>query len=263
MDRALEEIEFLALSANRVAVLETLREHPCTRRELAERTDASQPTLGRVLRDLTERHWVTHDGERYTTTATGEMVAAEFTDLRETLETELRLREVMAWLPTDTMTFDLRRLRDATITRPSQTRPDAPVQRALELLWDANEVRIFSHAFNGRSLDVLQRRIADHEGRFEGVFSPAAVEALADDAPLRRQLQDLLAADDAEVRLYDGSIPVAVTLADDVVHLMLRDEGGLLRAGIDTDDEAAVAWARETHAAYWEHATPLDLDALD
>lgn len=263
MDRALEEIEFLALSANRVAVLDALRERAHTRRELAERTDASQPTLGRVLRDLTERHWVTRDGDRYTATATGELVAAEFTDLQTTIETELQLREVMAWLPTDAMAFDLRRLRDATITLPSQTRPDAPVQRALELLEAADEVRIFSHAFNGRSLDVIQRRTADREETFRGVFSPAAVEALADDAPLRRQLRELLAADTADLRLYEGAIPLAVTLADDVVHLMLRDDHGLLRAALDTDDEAVVAWARETHENYWAEATPLDPDTLE
>jgi len=64
---------------------------------------------------------------------------------------------------------------------------------------------------------------------FEGVFSPAAVAALA----------------------------------DDVAHFMLRDADGLLRAALDTDDETVVAWARETHERYRETATPLDPDVLD
>lgn len=262
MDTALEEIEFLALSANRVQVLDALSEDRYTRRELVERTGASQPTLGRVLRDLTERHWIERDGDAYEATATGRLVAAEFTDLLETLETEGKLREVMQWLPTEEMGFDLRHLSDATITTPSQTRPGAPVQRVLELLERADRVRILSYAFNEQSLDVIRRRAVEEGQTFQGVFSPAAVDVLAHDSALRGRLRELIRCEDAEIRLYDGEIPLAVTITDDVAHLFLRDENGLLRAAIDSDDPEVLAWAEERHERYWREASPLDADEL-
>lgn len=263
MESIFEEIEFLARSSNRVAVLDELTDGIHTRRELAERTDASQPTLGRVLRDLRERKWITYEDQGYAATATGRLVAEGFTDLRDILETEMRLREVVDWLPTEAMAFDLRRLTDATITVPSQTRPGAPVQRVLELLRSSDHVWIVSHAFNEQSLGVIHRRVVDGSQTFKGVLSSDAVDAIARDPTLRQQLQELIDSESAEIRRYTDEIPVAVTITDDLVHLLLRDNDGLLRAALDTDDEQVLSWARATHEQYWRDASTLDAEALD
>ncbi|SFR57260.1 Predicted transcriptional regulator, contains HTH domain [Halogeometricum rufum] len=263
MDSALEEIEFLALSANRVEVLDALTEGAATRRELEAETGASQPTLGRILGDFTDRGWITHDGARYVATATGRLVAEAFTDLWETMETELKLRDVAEWLPTESLGFDLGRLGDATITVPTRTRPGAPVQRVLELLEESSHVRIFSHAFNEQSLEVVTERTVEGVQTFEGVFSPDALDAIAHDSTLRQRLEALLDSEAAEIRLHEGPIPLAVTITDDVVHLLLRDDEGLLRAALDTDDDAVLSWAREAHERYWRAASPLDVDDLE
>jgi predicted transcriptional regulator len=262
MESAIEEIEFLALSPNRVRVLELLAEQDRTRRELSERTDASQPTLGRILRDFQDRAWITRDGSDYRATATGRLVADGFTDLVDIVETERKLRDVVTWLPADALGFDLRHLSDATITVPSRTRPNAPVQRILELLGDADRTLIFSHAFNEQSLEVIQRAVREGTQTFRGVISPAAIDALAGDSRLRESLQELIAAENATVRLSDDEIPLAATVADDVIHLLLRDENGILRASVDTDDPAVLAWAEETHERYWERSSPLDETTL-
>ncbi|MFB6108377.1 MAG: helix-turn-helix transcriptional regulator [Haloplanus sp.] len=260
MEAVLEEIEFLALSANRVEVLERLAAEPRTRAELAAATGASQATLGRILRDFRERSWIEREGGAYVATATGHLVADGFGDLLDVFETEAKLRGVASYLPVEALGFDLRRLADATVTVPTGPRPNAPVQRGLDILADAGEVRVFSHAFNEGSLDAIAERTADGETTFAGVFSRTAIDALADDAPLRRRLASLLDAEDAELRVYDDEIPLAVTVADDAVHLLVRDETGVLRASVDTDDPAVRAWARERFDAYWTAATPLDRD---
>lgn len=262
MESALEEIEFLSLSANRVEVLALLAEEGHTRSDLAERVDASQPTLGRILRDLRNRKWIVHDGERYVATATGRLVLERFTNLLEVLETEAELRPIVEWLPTEEMGFDLARLRDATITVPSQTRPNAPVSRVLDLLRGADRVLVASYAFNGQSLDVIRRRVVEDGRTFEGVFSASAIDALAGDERLRRRLRDLLDADGAAIRIRDAEIPLAVTVADDRVHLLLRDHSGVIRAGLDTDDDAVREWAATIHDRYWRDATPLDAETL-
>ncbi|WP_224269056.1 helix-turn-helix transcriptional regulator [Haloprofundus salinisoli] len=262
MESALEDIEFLALSANRVEVLDALAETPHTRRELQERIGASQPTLGRILRDFEERNWVEQTGREYAATPTGRLVAEGFSDLREIVETEQRLRDVANWLPTEVMTFDLRRLRDATITAPTQTRPNAPVQRVLGLLRDGAGVKIVSHAFNEQSMGVIRRRVADGTQTFEGVFSAGAIDAIADDSALRERLRELVDLPGAELRIVDDDVPVALTITDDVVHLFLRDDDGLLQAAVDTDDDTVSSWAHDVHDRYWNEARPLNADDL-
>ena len=122
METSLAEVEFLALSENRVEVLRLLAEGARDRSELAAETGASQATLGRILRDFEERSWVERRGGEYTATATGRLVSRGFTDLLDILATERELRGVVEYLPAEELTFDLRHLSDATVTVPSGTR---------------------------------------------------------------------------------------------------------------------------------------------
>jgi predicted transcriptional regulator len=262
MESALEEIEFLALSENRVQVLQRLADGRRTRSVLAEETGASQATLSRVLGDFEDRSWIVQDGDEYVATATGRLVATGFTDLLEIMETEGELRGIVEYLPTHAMDFDLQRLADAQITHPTQTRPNAPLKRLLDLLRESESVRAFSHAFNEGSLTVVEERVTAGEQSFQAVLSGSAVEAVADDTELRSQLERLLRTEDASIRLREEGIPLAVTIVDDTVHLLLRDESGVLRASLDTDDPAVRSWANDTYDHYWRTSRPLDPDEL-
>jgi len=262
MESALAEIEFLALSPNRVAVLRCLAEDRHTRTDLAVVTGASQATLGRILRDFEERSWIERVDGAYVATATGELVADGFLDLLAIVETERDLRPIIDYLPADALDFDLRRFDDATITVPSGTKPNAPVGRVLDLLREASSARAFSHAFNEGSLGVVERRVAAGEMTFEGVFSRHAIEAVADDDRLRRLLESLLDASEASIRVREEEIPLAVTTADEAVHLLLRDANGVLQASIDTDDPVVRDWAHDEFERYWDGAVPLDCDEI-
>jgi predicted transcriptional regulator len=262
MDEALEEIEFLALSPNRVAVLRHLAAEPHTRRELVDLTGASQPTLGRVLSDFEERAWIERDGSTYRATVTGRLVSRGFDDLVEIIETDADLRPVVRWLPAEAITFDLAHLTAATVTTPSRVRPNAPVTRALDLIREASTVRIVSYAFNEQSLEVVAERTAAGDQRFEGVFSASAIDALADDSQLRARLRELLTADGASIRIVDDPVPVAMTLAGSVVHLFLRDDSGVLRASVDVDEPEVREWATDLFERYWDRAEPLTVDQL-
>jgi predicted transcriptional regulator len=255
MESALAEIEFLALSPNRVAVLRRLAEGRHTRTDLAVVTGASQATLGRILRDFEDRSWIRRVDGAYAATGTGELVADGFLDLLDIVETEIDLRPIVGYLPTDALDFDLRRLEDATITVPSRTKPNAPVGRVLDLLGGASSVRAFSHAFNEGSLGVVERLVTAGEMTFEGVFSRHAIDAVADDEGLRRRLESLLDAPDASLRVREEEIPLAVTVADETVHLLLRDANGVLQASIDTDDPVVCDWADERFERYWDGAS--------
>jgi predicted transcriptional regulator len=263
MESALAEIEFLALSPNRVEVLRRLVEGRHTRTDLVVATGASQATLGRILRDFEDRSWIRRVDGAYVATATGELVADGFLDLLEIVETEADLRPIVDYLPTDAIDFDLRRLGDATITVPSGTKPNAPVGRVLDLLREASSVRAFSHAFNEGSLGVVERRVTAGEMTFEGVFSRHAIDAVADDEGLRRRLESLLDASGASLRVREAEIPLAVTVADETVHLLLRDANGVLQASVDTDDPTVRDWAHDQFERYWAEASALDRDDID
>jgi predicted transcriptional regulator len=254
----LAEIEFLARSSNRIEVLAELVEAAQTRRDLEETLGVSQPTLGRILEDLTARHWVEHDGARYRATATGRLVAAGITDLRERLETETRLREVVEWLPTEALDFDFRHLADATITTPSQTRPNAPIRRMLELLRETDHALLLSHAFNEQKLNLIHERAGDGELTARGVFAVEAIEAVTATPDLRQRLRKITAADGIEIRVSEATVPLALEVTDTRVHLLLRGEEGIVRALLDVGDDTVRSWAEETHERYWSDATPLD-----
>jgi predicted transcriptional regulator len=178
------------------------------------------------------------------------------------LETERKLREIIEWLPTDELTFDLRALQGATITVPSQTHPGAPVSRVIDLIEDAEQVKILSHAFNDRTLEAVTDWVAAG-GSFEGVFSAAAIRPVADDAALAGVLRELVDSETATLRIYDGPVPLAVTLTDSVVSLLIRDDNGRLQAALDTDTPEVTDWAAAVYSRYWEESRPVELDMLD
>lgn len=262
MDPVLEEIEFLSLSTNRVDVLRLLAADPHTRRELASETGASQPTMGRILQDFEERNWITRTAAGYETTPTGRLVADGISEFYELVETELKLRDLVEWLPTEELTFDLRALRSATITVPTQTRPGAPVGRVVDLVADAEEVTVLSHAFNDRMLEAVTEWV-DAGGSFEAVFSADAIEPVTDDAALADLLRQLVDTDSASLYLYDGPVPLAVTHTDSVVSLLLRDDSGRLQAAVDTDSPEVSDWAREVYSRYRADSRPLTSGMLD
>ena len=258
----LSEIEFLARSANRIETLAVLSEGAYTRRELGEEVDASQPTLGRVLRDLSKRDWITYDGERYAATATGELVAEGIVDLHERLAVEGKLRPIVEYLPTDAMDVDLRHLADATVTTPTGTRPNAPLERMLDLLRDTEQVRLVSHSFNRGKLDLLHERVIDGEMTARGVFTESAIDAVRSDPDLRVRFDAILDADPQAIRVTDDEVPLALELTDDRVHLLLRDDEGIVRAALDTGDAVVWEWAEGVFERFWTPAEPL-VDRLD
>lgn len=260
---AIEEAEFLARSDNRVAVLRLLADERHSRAALAEAVDVSQATLGRILDDFRERSWIRHDGTGFVATATGELVATAVGDLLDTLAAEQTLRDVIRYLPTHAMEFDLRRLADAEITTPSRTRPSAPLQATTALIDDATDLRAFSHTFNEQSLAQVHDRVTAGDQTFAGVFSRRAYTGLAAQPDAWERTLALIDHPDAELRVREEGVPLAVTLSDDRVNLLVRDEEGLLQAALETTDEAVLAWAADNFDHYWRTATTVNRERAE
>ncbi len=242
MEQALEEVEFLARSSNRVAVLELLADGGRTRKELAAKTGVSQATLGRILRDFQQREWVTQDGSTYHATPTGKLIASGLRDFTTTLDIEQRLRDIVTYLPEEFQEFDLRQLADATVVTPSRIRPDAPLQRLLELLDGASDVVAVSHTFNEQALAVVTEQTTGGTMTFEGILSQGAIDQLVADPDLREQFSTLVSHETVTIRVRP-EVSVAIMLIDETVCFLIRDQAGILRASIDTEAEAIRSWA--------------------
>lgn len=74
MTTPLEDIEWLARSKHRVAVLRAIASKPHTNRELRESLGVSQVTMRRILTDMNEKAWADSEGWNYSATPLGELV---------------------------------------------------------------------------------------------------------------------------------------------------------------------------------------------
>ncbi|WP_323173539.1 ArsR family transcriptional regulator [Natrialba sp. PRR66] len=254
MATPLDEIEFLARSEYRGVVLEALVEEPLTRGELREATDASQPTLGRVLDELETRHWIDRDDRRYEIMPAGRIVSKAFTALYETLATEGKFREITPLLPLEVMDFPFTCLADATVITPTRADPSAPINRNLDLLTQATRVRSLSHSFVDQALRVIIERTVEETQTFEGVTTQHAIDGLAS-----ADVRAVLTAENGQLYVHREIPPsVGMAIIDRSVTFLVRDEQAVLRALIVTDDETVRTWAEETFERHKHEAEPAD-----
>lgn len=262
MNSALDDVAFLALSENRIALLTVLSDgQTYTRDELMDATDVSRPTLARILDDLEARVWITQYGQNAQITSLGAWVHDEFTGLLEMMDTAQQLRAVEQWLSTDTMAFDLSCLADATVTLPSKNNPLAPMHRASELERTARRSRVLTHALPSPCLNAHWEAITTGTHHFEAVVTPSVVTTMTEPAH-RSQFTDILTADQASVFVADESIPDIVGINDGIVYFGVDDDKGAPLALIETDNGTVRTWAAETFESYQEDASLLSPDSF-
>jgi predicted transcriptional regulator len=261
MDAALDEIAFLANSDNRVAILESLRESPRQRRDLVASVDASRVTVARILRELEERGWVERTGREYAATPLGCWVCERFTELRRDFEAGCRLREPLQWLPSDVVTFDIRRLRDAEVRLADGSDATALVRELVSFHRSGDRIRAAARASAPRVVENLREVVVDRGARLELVSTPAVVDAVRNHAPSARCARDLVDHPNADWSICE-TVPIAVCVVDDTVRINLTDEQGVLRGALVTDDQVVHAWAVDVFETCRQEASPLDVDAV-
>ncbi|MFC6732002.1 winged helix-turn-helix domain-containing protein [Haladaptatus sp. DYSN1] len=257
MDHPLADIEFLARSNNRVVILDTLATRPCTRDELREATGASRVTLGRILGDFTARGWIRQEDGEFRATAIGRLVATQFNRLIATMETADNLHDIIQWLPADDFDFQLTCFNDATIVRPTQSDPLAPVRRAAAYLRQADYVEVLTHSVAAENLEADWQAVVNGTQRFDGVLTTAVIETIRADPVLATQMAEMVETGNATVHRYEGDVPYVVMLADELTLLGITDDQRMPRALIVTDDEQVRMWATEIIDAYRQTASAV------
>lgn len=258
MESPLDDIAFLALSENRVAILEALSdERPHSRHELMEATGVSRPTLTRILDDLDARTWIRQRGQECRITPLGLWIHEEFAALLETVEAERDLREAVPLLPFDRLPFDVRRLRDADVVHATESDPTAPIRRAAAELRAGERYRIVSHQVAPEFFDAVADGVLDGEKTLVGVTTPGVYETILSDERMARAFRELADSEAATFLVVDD-LELVLHLVDERVCLGVTDDRNRPQALVVTHDDAVSAWAEETFEALRRDARPVD-----
>jgi predicted transcriptional regulator len=253
--------DFVAL-ARRWTVLDALREGPLDRHELQERVGVSRPTIHRQLRSLREANLVAKPNGAFVLTPTGELTAAEFARTFAVLDTTAALSRMLDWLPVREFDFEFARLCDATVTLPHPTDPFAPTRRMLEVVHDADRIRMLTYTFLPEGDPASRQCFVGTDQVFEGVFDPTLVASLLADTASATHLHELLARG-TRIAVTTDPVPFVLTIADETVLLGAVDDGGSPQGLIVTDDEVIRAWAETTFERSLGRARQLSPEVLE
>ena len=264
MDSSLEDVEFLARSAHRVAVLDALADGPRERDELRDVTGASSPTVGRILGDFEERRWLARHGRDYELTQLGAFVAERFAGLREAMEVERTLREVSPWLPREMDGFSIDLFVDPVVSYPGPGYPYEPVHRVTELIEGTETMRGFgTTVLKSSNLEAACTAIVDGMD-FEFVYSPETLATIVAWDPER--VAEAAACANCTTFVHEDlpdSEWCGLGIYGDRVGICCHDsETGVLQAGVDTASPRAVEWAESIYERYRAEARRLEPDDL-
>lgn len=261
MAGGLDEIEFLANSENRVAVLRLLAEGPRSHDEIRDRVGASRVTTARILREFEEREWITRTGQECTLTPAGEWVCEEFTRLLDEMAAERRLREPLQWLPADLLTFDIRRLRDAELIRREESDATAIIRRILEFRRSSDHIRGISRTVAPVFIENDWESTVEGDTHLVQVVTPDALETILAHPTAAEQLREMLEQPNVAV-FVTGDIPLSVSIVDGSVGIDLADDQGVVKGGLVSVDDAVYEWAVDLFETCREEARQVAPDEI-
>jgi len=263
-DAPLDDIEFLASSSHRVGVLDSLATVACDRNDLRTATGASSPTMGRILSDFQDRHWIERDGQTYQLTELGEFVADQFEEFREAMTYQRRLREVWPWLPHEIDGFSIELFTDVVVAQPGPGYPYRPIERLTDLIRTSKHMRGFGMALlKSGNLEPFFEHIQNGL-HCEYIYPPEVFEDLL--AWDEKTVGEVSNRDNYTVLLHDN-LPLddrcGICLFDDRVSICCYDpESGTLRSLVDTGSDELYSWANSYYDQFREEGRPIE-DAGD
>lgn len=252
---AIDQIAFLTRSKPRVRILTHLLESgPATQRELRERIDTSRSTVTRSLSALTERAWLTEDGDRYRLTPSGRIVADGLAELLDTVQATDELATFIEWFPYGEYDLDLDHLRDAEITASTDPDPYAPSRKHAAAVREASSFRALLPSVDLQLVRGLEDRVLGGELDAEWLVSQGLEETIST-GEFAETLHEQISAGGLTVRVCDRPAPFYLGLSDTgLVQIGVEDDEGFPRALLETDSAAIRTWAESVYADFRKHS---------
>lgn len=254
MDHAIDDIEFLARSENRVTILAALRDGAATRRELQDCLEMDRVTLGRILGEFDERGWVAV-GDECSITVLGRLVAEKFGEFRSFMGAVRELRPLVGVEPIEDPSFPAGRLTTATITTAGDGDPYAPVRRFMDLLRESDRLDGYdTTTIAPMYVEEIREEILGGMTT-EVIYRPSVADQLVTD--YREDVARTTASGHLELWVTED-LPCGLAIFDDRVAIGAYDEStGMLDVLVDTDDPAIREWAVESFSIHRGQAVPL------
>ena len=263
---ALEDIAYLARSANRVRLLDALTSRSSRRGALHERTGIAKTTIGRIINEFEERRWVerTSDGE-YTVTPTGEQVANEFIPLIDVMAAIRKLGDMVAWIQAPEESIGLHQFSDATVRRPTPTDPMAPTVYYTEGLRDAEEFYCLVAVAPPLAFEIAMREeVTKRDLTVEHVIADSEFRYICDHPERISRWREYVEAG-ANVYRYDGEVPCNFIILDETVYIAKSQSeyGGEPYTLIESENDVVRSWAHDIIETHRADSTRLDAEDFD
>lgn len=259
MEGGTEDIEFLARSETRVQILKELhKDGELGRDELRNRIDASRTTIQRNLEALIDQGWVRDGNRTYTIESCGEIVADDFLTLVETVSVTEHLQPILQWVDRAELDIDLRLLADAEVVTASPGDPWAMVNRHVQQLKQADDIRALLPLTGLHAIEVTYNRVVNHDADVEYIATDTVIDTFQTDSAYRQYCDELLNYDQYRVYHYDGDLPYYLGILDEVVQIGV-DEDGEPRALLETETNEVREWAVQKFSKYKSQAEPISL----
>jgi predicted transcriptional regulator len=255
----LDDVDHLARSPHRAQVIQLFATNDWTRRELHEETDIPQPTLGRILGSFQERSWLVRDGETYSLTLHGRLVAQQFVGLLETFGTVQQLPTNGDFEPILDLGFDPQWLRYVDVISPAD-RSDwyGHLRAAKQSVGRADTVREVAPGPLPGMAERLLEHLRKDELSIESVFPRKRFESLVADPEERSLFGDVFQTGNADIFLIDDSIRYYLARHDDRAVLDVPSTTGGPVVRLTTDQQAVLDWVDSTIDEFRGRADPME-----
>lgn len=258
---ALEDVEYLSRSANRVVILDALTQGSSARRELEEATGVSRTTLDRIINELESRGWAerTTDGT-YVATPAGTHLLEQFRPVLNSFEALRQLDDAIEWLPLDELEIGLEHFSDASVRLPKEGDPVEGVEYMTTLVRDASEFRTLTHLVPPTSLLQAMR-----DEVVSGRLTVEAVSSQVDtsEQSSRRELWRDMLESGAEFYRCDGPLPCNLWIIDETVLIKKSRPGSIEEsygAPIVSANSTVRSWAHDLIDRYRADAAGIDVE---
>jgi predicted transcriptional regulator len=249
-----DDVQFLANSPDRLALLADLSDGPATPGDLAAADGPSRRSVQRHLADFADRGWVETSGGTYRLTVTGALVAEAHAEYVATLDRIGEFAPLFDALDDREHAPDPAWLSEATLTVADEEAPHAPLHRYVRCVMrvDADRVRMLS--------PVLSRIFHEAHASLarRGVHTSLVMPAPVVERARERNPAEFVAVVGADVlTLYRSpeAFRFGLTLAGDRLLLAAYDDEKRLEALLEADGEAVAAWASDLFERYRDGAT--------
>lgn len=250
--------EILETAVRRREALALLATGPHHRKELQSELDLSKTTCHRIVRTFDDDGLLERTDRGYELSVKGARLESYVDEYYRNVRTAFLLEPLVAAFDDAEVDFDVDAFGDARITRPDPNDSTQPLNREFELFEEANYFSVVDSnqhvpaPFLERVLEIGVERgmTAEH-------IAPLSVieKRLSEFPEVHRRHANV----DAELAYRVCEEPTFGLTLYDHEHVVLRaydDDTGSIELLVDTDDEAAIAWADDLLAYYRGRAAP-------